>query len=1342
MQRLKQVIILLFLLAASAFSENYFYAADWLGDSTTEVDPALTLYAYNFGSDTDVYINNVLFQGTDGDNPSVSGRFAVAGFSDQASHDSHNLTDSGSGSLADRFIYGATSGTLTVQGLTVGTAYRLSMYSVAYGDGTRVNAVESSTGESKMFDQNAAGENDGIRIDYLFTATSTSETINILVYNANNDTFHVHGFALSQTCVKDDATSPNHYVSTEGSATWPYTSWDTAATSLQMAINTATEGDLITVDDGTYYQGVVITNSLFMLKSRNGADSCTLSGYGNKRTLYLDGKITVDGFTITDGYVSDGDGAGVYCKSSDVKLLNCVISDNRTGENGGGIYGGYLTDCTITGNEGEYAGGCYGSTLVDCIISENQANKCGGGTYGGSLTNCIIFNNTAENQSGGCHSGLLTGCVVSNNIAGAEGGGCSGGRLNECQIVNNRSYTVGGGTHNGIQNNCLIANNSAADGGGGSSAGDLNGCTVVGNDSEANGGGLYIGSVTNCIIYFNTANGSGDNVYPTNKFLSHCCTVPLTGNGVGNITNNPCFTDADNGDYTLLPSSPCIDAGVDVETMIDLAGNLRPVDGDSDYVAQYDMGAYEYISLYTDTDAFDAFAWTGDSTVDVDTNYTLYAYSFGTDGDDFTINGMTFTAVDGANPAVDGVFSVSDQSGVYHYSNNVNIDDHALTDAGSAMLADHFNYGGDPCTFTLEGLTPGLAYTLSLYSVGWDGSVPRYIIFSDGTSTERIDQNRYGCGEGICITYSFVAEASTQSITTAPESDDLSFHFHGFSLNGPKPQHTGDSPTHYVSTTGSNDWPYASWSTAARSVQDAVAVAMDGDTVLVAEGTYEFDSAVVITNAISLESVGGAAMTTLDGQGKDRVLYLDNEIAVDGFTITNGYSDSEGGGIYCAFWSEVTVIDCTISGNIASKGGGCMRGTLIDCSIIGNTALSQGGGCNYCALTNCIVSGNQTTSEYGQGGGCAYGTQAQCMISNNDSTYKAGGCYFGTQIDCTISGNSSTFGGGCYSGTQTDCSLFENSSTAGGGGCYLSASYNCLIVSNSCDNVGGGCNYGSQTKCTISGNYSGWGGGGLHTCVADRCVIEDNTTDQAGGGCSFGSESGCLISENYAGGSGGGVYSTSATNCTIVSNTCYVAGGGASDGTLKNCIVYLNTAHIQDDNINDASCVYCCSTPSQSGTGNIDADPCFASDGDYSLLITSPCIDAGLDYDMDVDLVGTACPLDGDNDGTAIADMGAYEYVNVASDTDGDGENDADEEEAGTSPIDADDYFYITLIDSDTVSFLTSEERLYTLQVSTNLTTGTWSSITNTSGTGTDELLSDPDADKSAAFYRVSVEME
>jgi hypothetical protein len=68
------------------------------------------------------------------------------------------------------------------------------------------------------------------------------------------------------------------------------------------------------------------------------------------------------------------------------------------------------------------------------------------------------------------------------------------------------------------------------------------------------------------------------------------------------------------------------------------------------------------------------------------------------------------------------------------------------------------------------------------------------------------------------------------------------------------------------------------------------------------------------------------------------------------------------------------------------------------------------------------------------------------------------------------------------------------------------------------------------------------------------------------------------------------------------------------------------------------------------GGGNLSADPQFAdpAHGDYRLTAGSPLIDAGVDNHIDklgdTDITGAARVADGNGDGTALVDLGAYEY--------------------------------------------------------------------------------------------------
>ena len=75
--------------------------------------------------------------------------------------------------------------------------------------------------------------------------------------------------------------------------------------------------------------------------------------------------------------------------------------------------------------------------------------------------------------------------------------------------------------------------------------------------------------------------------------------------------------------------------------------------------------------------------------------------------------------------------------------------------------------------------------------------------------------------------------------------------------------------------------------------------------------------------------------------------------------------------------------------------------------------------------------------------------------------------------------------------------------------------------------------------------------------------------------------------------------------------------------------------------------------------GNIDADPLFAGTADhpFSLSSGSPCIDAGSNTTGQpfpaLDILGNIRILDGNTDGLAIIDMGAYEFISGATGVNG-----------------------------------------------------------------------------------------
>ncbi|MEW6607812.1 MAG: right-handed parallel beta-helix repeat-containing protein, partial [bacterium] len=321
------------------------------------------------------------------------------------------------------------------------------------------------------------------------------------------------------------------------------------------------------------------------------------------------------------------------------------------------------------------------------------------------------------------------------------------------------------------------------------------------------------------------------------------------------------------------------------------------------------------------------------------------------------------------------------------------------------------------------------------------------------------------------------------------------------------------------------------------TIQAAINAANNGDTVLVANGTYAGTGNKELTwsgKVITVRSVNGPDNCIIDCENSgNRAFYFSNAGncgTISGFTMRNG-NPSQGGGIWCDN-SSPAITNCTISGNSATYGGGifCYNSSspaITNCIISGNSASDYGGGI-YCwysspAITNCIISGN-SASDYGGGIYCWYSSPA---ITN-----------------CTISGNSATYGGGIF--------------------CYNSSSpaiTNCIISDNS--------NYGIYEY--------------------------DNSSDPP---------------TNY--------------NC-FWNNT---SGDYYDEGTTPRDVAWLNTQ----------------------GTGNLSADPLFISSSDFHLQATSPCIDAGSNTAPAIpstDKDGKTRIVDGNEDGIATVDMGAYEYGDV-----------------------------------------------------------------------------------------------
>jgi len=262
----------------------------------------------------------------------------------------------------------------------------------------------------------------------------------------------------------------------------------------------------------------------------------------------------------------------------------------------------------------------------------------------------------------------------------------------------------------------------------------------------------------------------------------------------------------------------------------------------------------------------------------------------------------------------------------------------------------------------------------------------------------------------------------------------------------------------HVSKTGNDANDGSGWAQAKATLQAGIdAQNYPGGKVLVGDGYYTPSATLSIKKDIVLQSFTDAASTIIDGGGSHSCFSLDADACiVSGFTITNGYNSSYGGGINCNYNKKPVIEDCTIVGNRSGyAGGGIFYGTANNCLLINNVANQNGGGSDSSMLNHCRISGNSVGYN---GGGSYSGTLANCLVSGNSATNWAGGVYGGTLTNCTVAGNSSeAHFGGVYQ-PHVYNSIIWNNTTSGNSpnGSVASLSYSCFtpLPSGGTGNIG------------------------------------------------------------------------------------------------------------------------------------------------------------------------------------------------------------------------------------------------------------------------------------------------
>jgi hypothetical protein len=1010
---------------------------------------------------------------------------------------------------------------------------------------------------------------------------------------------------------------PVHYVAADSpSPVSPYSSWATAATNIQDAVDAATmPGALVRVTNGAYATGGrggtrALVDKPLLLQSVNGPQFTLIGGGHSNRCVSLASNASLSGFALTNGFSDRG--GGLWCESASAVVSNCVLTGNTASSSGGGAYQGTLFNCTLSGNSTinyyDYyyyitnsGGGAFGCVLNSCTVTNNAASvsnynrdyirygvACGGGAAQCALTNCTITGNSASTYNDFSAYGRGPYTVYTT----AEGGGVAGSTLSNCVLTSNSAsnyytqsldpiyFTVqvystasGGGAWDSALINCALTNNtawieqddydyrymSAYTSGGGSDGCTLNNSVLSGNSA----GGPY--------GYASSDFGGGASYCVMSNCTMTGNSAAFGGGGAGSTLNNCTLSDnyAD-GAYGCTLRNCALVGNSGRGARSSTLNNCTVTGNDGGGASGCELtNCIVYSNTGTNCDPSCVLNYCcttpqpvqgiGNISSDPQLASYLHLSAFSPcigKGNPATSSGVDIDGEPWANPP------------------SIGCDEHhagAVSGPLSVRItASHTNVAtGFPVTF--KGLIEGRT-DLSVWQFG-DGTVE-------------------------------INEPDAAHAWSAPGDYVVSL----WAFNESNPGGISATVTvhvitevHYVAASNANPVaPYSSWGTAATNLQDAITVAVvPGAQVLVTNGIYP--PILWSSGPLVVRSVNGAQFTIIDGAHSNVCATLWNDVSLTGFTLRNGYGTYYGGGAVgngngtlsnCVLAGNsaysgggaygCALNDCTLTGNSATdSGGGSYRSTLNNCTLSANSAAKLGGGVCGCMLNNCTLAGNWTVGSpyngYGGGGG---GGAAECVLNNctltgNSATNSGGGAWNSTLNTCTLIGNwtsggSYEGGGGAAACTLNDCTLTGNWVSYEGGGAWNSTLNNCVLTDNLATNVHG----------------SGYGGG-AYECRLNNCAVAGNSTTGFGGGGAF----------------------SVLNNCTLTGNSA-PQGGGEFGGSLNNSVVYFNTGTIAANYDFSTTINYCCTTPlPTNGVGNISSNPRLAS---FSHLSTaSPCRGAG-----------------------------------------------------------------------------------------------------------------------------------
>ena len=1071
---------------------------------------------------------------------------------------------------------------------------------------------------------------------------------------------------------------------------------DSGAGSLRQAIAEASSGDTIEFDPSLANKTITLTSGQLEIDKNltldgGNAPNLTISGNSSSRVidyqvspndnnlktepLIIKNLIIADGKTTENGFA--GAGAGIRT-DNDTELIveNSTFTNNTvSGRGGGAIYSGYNSKATIINSKfdnndssqaiendeelSEHGGGAiliWSESELNIQDSEFTNNK---GTTGGAINslssqltveNSTFINNDSTAGSAAYKKGH--GGAISTSGASFDDGTNSGRiEISNSLFEGNRAAGEGGAlflfghpSDEIIVENSTIVNNYVIEGfeeysiGGGIRAGNaeftLTNSTVANNLALHQGGGLWVGGDATSTVINSTF--SNNNAFPAKL-----------------DNNDQPIIDSD-GNYVLDPQQ-------DIKKAIGGAMNLNVP-----------------TTITNSTFANNHAGWWGGAFVgDESTTTTNSIYYNNTAGNPYGQANQTAK-------------QLNDGGGNIQYPDQANINDAKIT--ANVTIAD-------PLIEELQEVDNVLVHPLLSGSPAIDSGVNTDVPNTDQLGNTRpVDGDNNGSSIIDIGAVEFIPEDSGDNIVTnnndsgtgslrkaiADANPGDTIEFDPSLANKTITLTSGQLEIDKNLTLDGGNAPNLtiSGNSSSRVIDYQVS---PNDNNLKTEP-------LIIKNLIIAD--GKTTENGFAGAGAGIRTDNDTELIVENSTFTNNTVSGRGGGaIYSGYNSKATIINSKFDNNDSSQ------------AIENDEELSEhgGGAILIWSESELNIQDSEFTNNKGTTGGAINSLSSQLTVENstfinNDST--AGSAAYKKGHGGAISTSGASFDDGTNSGRiEISNSLFEGNRAAGEGGALFLFGHpsdeiiveNSTIVNNYVIegfeeySIGGGIRAGNAeftlTNSTVANNLALHQGGGLWVGGdATSTVINSTFSNNNAFPAKLDNNDQPIIDSdgNYVldpqqdikkaiGGAMNLNVPTTITNSTFANNHAGWWGGafvGDESTTTTNSIYYNNTAgnpygqanqtakqlndgggNIQypdQANINDAKI-----------TANVTiADPLIEELQEvdnvlvHPLLSGSPAIDSGVNTDVpNTDQLGNTRPVDGDNNGSSIIDIGAVEFI-------------------------------------------------------------------------------------------------